>query len=72
MKKIVLILLCVGLIQPLQADETAVLTVTVMDLYRDYIDNARVSVSYVFSQDEQPFATILRYAGLYLMQSFEK
>ncbi len=54
MKKVyVLILLCSGLIQPLQAEEEiAVLTVTVVDLYGNYIDNARVSISYAFPQDE--------------------
>ncbi len=50
---VTLVLLCSILVQhTLHADETAALTVTVADVYGDLVDNARVSVTYVYPQDE--------------------
>jgi hypothetical protein len=49
----ILVLLCSILNQNmLQADEYATLTITVTDVYGVLIDDARVSVNYVYSQDE--------------------
>lgn len=54
MKKliIILVLLCSVQIHSTQAEESTVLTVTVVDVYGHPIDDARVSVDYQFPQDE--------------------
>lgn len=56
MKRLIICLVLLFSIQFhfIQADETAELTVIVDNLYGEYIDNAIVSVNYVYPQDDDP------------------